>query len=276
MAARSDRAPVRERWRRRRHPHHDEVRADGPRVVLRDDARVRARALRAPGRARARPHAARRRRLARHARVAEPHVGEPRRPQPPVLALLLPAAPGTVLAAAGRRRRGDVVPRGQHRAAVADPDRRRRDHLQHAHHPPLRARAGPARRERRGARPAERVEPPDGRVPRDRGPERRRRRAPGHALGDRDDRLLPDLLARQRDERPDLGADQGRPPGPRRQARARRVRAAPRVARRAHPQARPQVQRRRKRSSARSARASTPSLTSHICARSTAPRRPRS
>ena len=86
-----DRASVRLRHRRDRHPHHDALlhrRARGP---LRDDARVRARALRASGRPVARALAARARRLARAARVAEPHVGEPRRPVAAVLAPLLPA-----------------------------------------------------------------------------------------------------------------------------------------------------------------------------------------
>ena len=54
------------------------------------------RPLRAPDRSRARPDAARRRRLARHARVTEPDVGEPGRAQPAVLALLLPAAAGAL------------------------------------------------------------------------------------------------------------------------------------------------------------------------------------
>ena len=44
----------------------------------------------------ARADAARARRLARPARVAEPHVGEPRRALAAVLALLLPAAPGAL------------------------------------------------------------------------------------------------------------------------------------------------------------------------------------
>ena len=43
-----------------------------------------------------------RRRLARHARVAEPDVGEPRRPLAAVLAPLLPAAPGAVPGGARR------------------------------------------------------------------------------------------------------------------------------------------------------------------------------
>ncbi len=83
-----------------------------PRRPLRDDARVRARPLRAPGRPGARALAARARRLARHARVAEPHVGEPRRPLAAVLAALLPArsrscsptscAPTTTSAGTGR------------------------------------------------------------------------------------------------------------------------------------------------------------------------------
>ena len=140
-----------------------------------------------------------------------------------------------------RRRRGDVLPCGQPRAAVADPDRRGRGDLQHARHPPLRARAGPARWDGRPEDAPGGVGPADGPVPRRRGPRQRARCPPGHALGHRDDRLLPDLLARQRHERADLGADQGRHPGPRRQARARRVRAAPRVARRAHPPPRPEV-----------------------------------
>ena len=49
------------------------------------------------------------------------------------------------------------------------------------------------------------MEPADVGVPRHRGARRHARRAPGHALGDRRDRLLPDLRARE----PDLGAALG-------------------------------------------------------------------
>ena len=75
-----------------RHPPDDALLRGQPRRALRDDARVRPRAVRARRRPRARAHAARARRLARPARVAEPHVGEHGRPQPAVLAPLLPAA----------------------------------------------------------------------------------------------------------------------------------------------------------------------------------------
>ena len=96
---------------------------------------------------------ARARHVARLPRVPEPHVGEPRRPQPAVLAALLPARPGGVPGAALGRRRGGVLPRGQPRAALADPHRGGRGDVQPPHHPPLRARAGddhrPAGRRRR-------------------------------------------------------------------------------------------------------------------------------
>ena len=85
-----------------RHPRHDALLPAQPRRPLRDDARVRPRPLRAPGRRGARAHAARARRVARPARVAEPDVGEPRRPLAAVLARLLPAAAGDL---PGRARR---------------------------------------------------------------------------------------------------------------------------------------------------------------------------
>ena len=77
-----------------------------PRVGLVDAARGRARALRA----RHRRLAATRTPLARRAvagreRVAEPDLGEPRRPQPPVLDALVRAAAGDVPAGARRGRR---------------------------------------------------------------------------------------------------------------------------------------------------------------------------
>src|SRR5207237_3737691 len=53
---------------------------------------------------------------------------------------------------------------------------------------------------------------------------RRARRRPGHALGGREHRLLPYLLARQRHLRPDLGAAEGGRRGRRRTDGVRRVR----------------------------------------------------
>ena len=62
-------------------------------------------------------------------------------------------------------------------------------------------------------------------LPRDRGARRRRRGAPGRALVGGLVRLLPHLLARQRDRRPALGAGARRAAGPRRAARRRRARS---------------------------------------------------
>ena len=78
-------------------------------------------------------------------------------------------------------------------------------------------------------------------VPRHRGARRRRRRAPGHALVGRRDRLLPDLRARQRHLRAALGADRPRDPRPRRARSRGRVRRRSRVAARERPPARAQV-----------------------------------
>ncbi len=100
LAPRPDGPPVRLRHRHDRHPDHDAVLHRAPRRALRDDARVRPRPVRAAGRRDARAQPARARRLPRHARVAEPHVGEPRRALAAVLAALLPAPAG---AAAGAR-----------------------------------------------------------------------------------------------------------------------------------------------------------------------------
>src|SRR5207249_610805 len=111
------------RRRDQRHPDHDALHPGQPRGPLRDDARDRPRALRARRRPRARAHAARTRRLARPARVAEPAVGEPRRPQPSVLALLLPEPEGDVPGGArGDGARG-LLPARQHSAAVPHPRR---------------------------------------------------------------------------------------------------------------------------------------------------------
>ena len=115
------------------------------------------------------------RRLARHARVAEPDVGEPRRPLAAVLALLLPAAASRLFpeALAGYdverwyREINAVEP-------LADPGRGRRGDLQPPHHPPLRARAGAARRVVPARAAARGVEPAHVGLPRDRGAGRHR------------------------------------------------------------------------------------------------------
>ena len=221
LAPRSDRASVRVRHRGHGHPHHDPLLQRAPRRPLRNDARVRARAVRAPGRPGARTLTSRARRLARHARVAEPDVGEPRRPLAAVLAPLLPAAAAALPRRARWLRLRSLVSRGERRRAVADPRRVRRGDLQPAHHPALRARAGHAGR-RVPARAAPRgVEPADVGVPRDRGPERHARRPAGRPLVGRLDRLLPDLRARQPDLRTDLGEGHDRPARPLRRVRSR-------------------------------------------------------
>ena len=156
------------------------------------------------------PHDARRPGVARRARVAEPHVGEPRRPLAPVLRVAAPAA-RRVAAGHGRRaRRGRPVPRGQHRPAVADPHRGRRDDLQPAHRPALRARAGADRGHAVRRRPAGRLGRGDGAPARRPGPDRRRRRAAGRALEHRAVRLLPDLHAREPDRLAAVGAHRAR------------------------------------------------------------------
>ena len=80
-----------------------------PRVDLVDAPRGRARALRARDRRLAPAHAARRRAVARPQRVAEPDVGEPRRPEPAVLGALVRAAPGDVPATLGAVELDDFV-----------------------------------------------------------------------------------------------------------------------------------------------------------------------
>ena len=81
---------------------HDPVPAGRPRVGLVDAARGRPRALRARHRRLADADAARRRAVARRQRVAEPDVGEPRRPQPAVLDALVRATAGDVPGTARR------------------------------------------------------------------------------------------------------------------------------------------------------------------------------
>ena len=216
------RPPVRPEPGADRRPAHHQVRRERlRRGALLGAARVRARPLRgvrgpAPG-----AHPAGRAGLARRARVPEPHVGEHRRALAAVLRLAAPAPARAV--SPGRFEAIDAAASTARstRPAVADPDRGRRDDLQPAHHPALRARAGADRGLARGRRPA--------RAPGTRGrerllgvevPERRRGRAPGHPLGRRADRLLPDLHARQPDGRAALGAPGARPAGRRRASRA--------------------------------------------------------
>src|SRR5207247_8455476 len=98
-------------------------------VVLLDDARVRPRPLLAPAAAAPRAAADWRPLLTRHPRVAEPVVGEPRRPQRAVLAVLLPARAGGVPRAAARRRARPLTRRHQPRQDVADPDLVGRGHV---------------------------------------------------------------------------------------------------------------------------------------------------
>ena len=77
--------------------------------------------------------------LARRARVAEPPVGEPGRPQPPVLRLGAAAARGAPARRARRHDGGRPLPRRQRRPPQPDPRRGRRDDLQPPHRPALRA-----------------------------------------------------------------------------------------------------------------------------------------
>ena len=188
------------------------------------------------------PDDARRRRRARHARVPEPAVGEPRRPR------ASRSASGSCRSCSATS--GDpfdawdvsrALPLRQPGAALADPDRGRRDDLQPAHRAAVRARAGAGR----GA--AQRRRPP-GRLGRGDAPAARagdavgaRGRPAGHPLGHRDDRLLPDVHDREPDGRAAVAGAAHRPAGHRRLHRRGRLRAAARVAARQHPPARPQV-----------------------------------
>ena len=121
-------------------------------------ARVRPRALRAPDRPRPRAHAARRRRLERLARVAEPAVGEHGRALGRLLALVPAARAGGAPRALRRRDVAGGPARGQRGAPELHPRQRRRGHLRPAHRPALRARAGADRGRPGGGRPARGVE----------------------------------------------------------------------------------------------------------------------
>ena len=80
LAARSDRAPVLHVVLEPRRPPDDALPAGRPRVGLVDDARGGPRAVRPRHRRLADAHAARGAPSLGHERVAEPHLGEPRRP----------------------------------------------------------------------------------------------------------------------------------------------------------------------------------------------------
>ena len=82
LAPRRRRPPVRRLAVGQRRARHLALRRAQPDRPVRAHARGRPRPLRARRRPGARAHDARHRRLARRARVAEPAVGEPRRPQP--------------------------------------------------------------------------------------------------------------------------------------------------------------------------------------------------
>ena len=149
VPARHDRAPVRLARRNAGHPADDALPRGGSLVHLQLAARVRARPLRARDRPGARAHAALQRRLDVAPRVAVADGREHHRPQPPVLEHWFARTRSCVPEPLGERRARRVLPRGQRGAAVADPHRRGRGHLQPPHHPALRARAGHPRRARR-------------------------------------------------------------------------------------------------------------------------------
>ena len=182
VPARSDRASVRDHVLAHRHPDDDALQARQPARALVDDARGGARPHLPGHRAGAGALAAVRERLARARRVAEPDVGEPRRPLAAVLARpALPSCSGS--SRSSKRSTSTTWYRGhQPRRARADPRRRRRGHLLAPHHPPLRARAGARRRLARARRPARGLEREDGGAARRRGAGRRARRPPGRAL----------------------------------------------------------------------------------------------
>ena len=204
-AARPDGASVRRQLGHPGHPPHHALQGRRHHLDLHRDARVRSRPLRARRLAVARAHAALPRRLVGAARVAEPAVGEHRRPQPAFLEPLLPVVPGGVPGSCRRRRPGALLPGDQPRQAVVHPRRRGRGDVQPAHHPPLRAGAGDHGRHDRPEGAAGDLERALRGVPRHPGAERHARRAAGRALVRRQLRLFPDLLAREHR----LGADLG-------------------------------------------------------------------
>ena len=125
--------------------------------------------------------------------------------EPPVLRLGAAAARGAAARRARRHDRGRPLPRRQRRPPQPDPRRGRRDDVQPAHRPALRARARPDRGLARGRRPAARVERGHAPAAGARRARRRPGRPAGRALGRRAARLLPHLHARQPDGRAAVG-----------------------------------------------------------------------
>ena len=252
-----------------RHPRHDALPRARPRVALQLHARDRPRPLRARRQPVARAHAARRRAARRACTRARAGCG-----RTSSAARCRSAAGSTRNSsdfpdALGRLTRRAVPPRDEQGAAVVHPRRRRRAHLRPAHHPALRARAGADRRpfstadlpEAWNTRFEEYLGIP---VPDD------RLACSRTCTGRGPLRLLPDVPARQRDERADLGGG------------ARRCRTSRTTSRRATSPssatgcARTSMRsaassRRRRRSSASRAVRSIRSRTCATCARSTRP-----
>ena len=136
-------APVLLLVRHERHPRHDAVPRRRPRVALQLHARDRPRALRARRQPRARAHAARLGLLVRACTRARAGCGRTSS------AARCRSAAGSTRTSSRRSRTRSagltlerLPSRDQQGAAVVHPGRRRRGHLRHAHHPPLRARAG--------------------------------------------------------------------------------------------------------------------------------------
>ena len=209
VAARPHRAPVRDVDVSGRHPPDDELPGGCAARDLLLPARVRPRHLRAAGRSGLHPNAALSRRLVGVPRVAEPTVGEPRRPQPLDVALLLPAVPGFVPRPVRRRVARDVPPGAQQGAADAETRRRGRGHVLPPYRSALRARTRAARRGRGAARPTRGLRSEDARLPRPAAARRRAGRAPGRPLVRHDDGVLPDVCARERRLGSALGAGGG-------------------------------------------------------------------
>ena len=207
-----DRASVLHRPGAARLPHHDPIqRAILQRGLLRHPSRVGPRDLR-PGFARRAVRAATGGgRLTGHPRVAVPAVGEHGRTEPALLGALLPPGPTPFSRGAGRRQAGRLLFCGQRRAAFADPGGGRRGDLQPARPRPVRVGAGPAGGRSAGRRAAgglEREVPP---VPPDRSARRCQRRAPGHPLGRRADRLFSHLCPGEPVRGPVVRPGGGRP-----------------------------------------------------------------
>ena len=243
LSPRPDRPPLLHLVRDARRPADDPLRRGRPprQLDLLDDARGGPRALRARRRPGPRPDASLDGLLVGAARVAEPALGERDRALAAVLALVLPAVPRRVRERARGGPAGALPSGDQPRAAVARARRRRRDDLRPPHHPPLPARAGAALREALHGRPAGGVEHGNGGAARDPPAERPARVPPGRPLVGWDVRVLPDLPARERPLRADLGAAARRPAERVRPGRAGLVRRDLRVAPREPLPARPEV-----------------------------------